>query len=127
MGYLVDVGYFDQHLQVLAEDKPVIRAVWPAGPIPTPRSRRCADLLGRFGLIGDIVFQRVGVAVRRRAQDGRPWPGSFARGVNMLVPTSRRITSSVGVRARWKKHCGSSRAPASWLSHDRFFSTRLSI
>src|SRR5947209_4200915 len=28
-GHLVDIGYYDQQLKVLAEDKPVIRAAWP--------------------------------------------------------------------------------------------------
>src|SRR5207247_9235643 len=28
-GHRVEFGYYDQHLQTLAEDQPVIRAVWP--------------------------------------------------------------------------------------------------
>jgi ATP-binding cassette subfamily F protein 3 len=58
-GRLVQFGYFDQHLHSLAEDAPVIRAVWPEGDSEcTEQTMR--DLLGRFGLTGDQVYQRVG-------------------------------------------------------------------
>ena len=58
-GHLVEFGYYDQRLDVLPADKPVIRAVWPdADPDAEEQSMR--DLLGRFGLTGDQVYQRVG-------------------------------------------------------------------
>jgi ATP-binding cassette subfamily F protein 3 len=57
-GHLVKIAYFDQHLRSLADDLPVIRAVCPDnGPTSTEQSMR--DLLGRFGLSGDQVYQRV--------------------------------------------------------------------
>jgi ATP-binding cassette subfamily F protein 3 len=58
-GHLVEFGYYDQHLQTLAEDSSVIRAVWPDGD-PKQTDQRMRDLLGRFGLVGDQVQQRVG-------------------------------------------------------------------
>jgi ATP-binding cassette subfamily F protein 3 len=83
MGYLVDVGYFDQHLKVLPEDKPVIRAVWPDDD-PDAQEQKMRDLLGRFGLVGDIVFQKVeslSGGERSRAALAR----LVAQGVNVLV------------------------------------------
>jgi ATP-binding cassette subfamily F protein 3 len=82
-GHLVELGYYDQHLASLAADKPVIRAVWPDAD-PDAEEQQMRDLLGRFGLTGDQVFQRVGdlsggeksrVALARLV----------AQGVNVLV------------------------------------------
>ncbi len=58
-GHLIQTGYLDQHLKLLDEDKPVIRAVWPH-PDPELTEQRMRDLLGRFGLAGKIVDQPVG-------------------------------------------------------------------
>ena len=58
-GHLVEVGYYDQQLQMLPAEKPVIRAVWPHEDADaTEQAMR--DLLGRFGLTGDQVYQPVG-------------------------------------------------------------------
>jgi ATP-binding cassette, subfamily F, member 3 len=58
-GQLVQFGYFDQHLKLLSDDLPVIRAVWPQDD-PEVTEQRMRDLLGRFGLTGDQVYQRAG-------------------------------------------------------------------
>jgi ATP-binding cassette subfamily F protein 3 len=82
-GHLVDFGYYDQHLKTLPEDQPVIRAVWPE-PDPEVNEQRMRDLLGRFGLTGDQVNQRVGDlsgGERSRAALAR----LVAQGVNVLV------------------------------------------
>ncbi|HEY7427356.1 MAG TPA: ABC-F family ATP-binding cassette domain-containing protein [Gemmataceae bacterium] len=82
-GHLVEFGYYDQHLSVLPPDKPVIRAVWPeADPNTVEQSMR--DLLGRFGLMGDQVYQRVGDlsgGEKSRAALAK----LVAQGVNVLV------------------------------------------
>src|SRR5438094_2496636 len=113
-GHRVEFGYYDQQLQTLAEDQPVIRAVWPdmEGPeqqggrgssraaeqssagyagVPAspsrsvpPTEQQMRDLLGRFGLVGDQVYQRVGDlsgGERSRAALAR----LVALGVNVLV------------------------------------------
>jgi ATP-binding cassette subfamily F protein 3 len=83
LGHLVQFGYYDQHLQTLPEDRPVIRAVWPE-PDPEVNEQRMRDLLGRFGLTGDQVYQRVGDlsgGERSRAALAR----LVALGVNALV------------------------------------------
>jgi ATP-binding cassette subfamily F protein 3 len=82
-GHLVEFGYYDQHLQSLPADKPVIRAVWP-GDDADANEQGMRDLLGRFGLVGDQVNQRVGAlsgGERSRAALAR----LVALGVNVLV------------------------------------------
>jgi ATP-binding cassette subfamily F protein 3 len=58
-GHLVRFGYYDQHLKSLPEDQPVVRAVWPEDN-PAVEEQQMRDLLGRFGLVGEQVYQRVG-------------------------------------------------------------------
>ncbi len=82
-GQLVELGYYDQHLKTLAADKPVIRAVWPEGD-PDAVEQPMRDLLGRFGLNGDQVYQKVG-----ELSGGEKSRAALARlvalGVNVLV------------------------------------------
>jgi ATP-binding cassette subfamily F protein 3 len=82
-GHLVEFGYYDQQLETLPDDKPVLRAVWPEAD-PDAQEQWMRDLLGRFGLVGDQVFQRVGDlsgGEKSRAALAR----LVARGVNVLV------------------------------------------
>ncbi len=82
-GHLVEFGYYDQHLKELADDKPVIRAVWP-GDDADASEQAMRDLLGRFGLVGEQVYQRVGDlsgGERSRAALAR----LVAQGGNVLV------------------------------------------
>jgi len=82
-GHLVEFGYYDQQLQTLPADKPVIRAVWPEDDA-SATEQAMRSLLGRFGLVGDQVFQPVGElsgGERSRAALAR----LVALGVNVLV------------------------------------------
>src|SRR5262249_40392487 len=82
-GHLVEFGYYDQHLKTLADDLPVMRAVWPEGD-PQATEQGMRNLLGRFGLTGDQVNQRVGAlsgGERSRAALAR----LVSLGVNVLV------------------------------------------
>jgi ATP-binding cassette, subfamily F, member 3 len=56
-GQLVEFGYYDQHLECLAGDQAVLRAVRPEVKDVSEQALR--DLLGRFGLVGDQVNQQV--------------------------------------------------------------------
>ena len=81
-GHLVELGYYDQHLKLLDPDKQVIRAVWPEAD-PDAEEGWMRDLLGRFGLQGDIVYQQVGKlsgGERSRAARRGWW-----QGVNVLI------------------------------------------
>jgi ATP-binding cassette subfamily F protein 3 len=57
LGTGVKVGYFDQLLHCLDSQQPVVEAVRPGHKEFVEQQRR--DLLARFGVTGDMVFQRV--------------------------------------------------------------------
>jgi ATP-binding cassette subfamily F protein 3 len=82
-GHLVEFGYYDQHLKTIAEDKSLLRAVWPeADASVTEQAMR--DLLARFGLMGARAYQLAGElsgGERSRAALAR----LVALGVNSLV------------------------------------------
>jgi ATP-binding cassette subfamily F protein 3 len=82
-GHLVRFGYYDQHMHSLDGTRPVIRAVWPHDDADAGE-QAMRDLLGRFGLTGDQVYQRVDQlsgGERSRAALAR----LVAGGVNVLV------------------------------------------
>ena len=82
-GHLVEFGYYDQQLTALPDDKPVIRAVWPHEDADA-NEQGMRNLLARFGLVGEQIYQRVGDlsgGERSRATLAR----LVALGVNVLV------------------------------------------
>jgi ATP-binding cassette subfamily F protein 3 len=118
-GHLVEIGYYDQNLQTLPADKPVIRAVWPEGD-PDAEEQRMRDLLGRFGLTGEQVYQRVGDlsgGEKSRAALAR----LVAQGVNVLVldePTNHLdLWACDALEEALKEFEGT----AIVVSHDRYF------
>ncbi len=83
LGHLVEFGYYDQHLQALDGTKEVIRAVWPHDDTDA-NEQAMRDLLGRFGLVGEQVYQLVGKlsgGERSRAALAK----LVAQGVNVLI------------------------------------------
>ncbi|MGA2706098.1 MAG: ABC-F family ATP-binding cassette domain-containing protein [Isosphaeraceae bacterium] len=58
LGHRVQVGYHDQCLQSLSPSTTVVRAVWPEDD-PEWVEGDVRNLLARFGLTGDLVFQTV--------------------------------------------------------------------
>jgi ATP-binding cassette, subfamily F, member 3 len=122
-GHLVEFGYLDQHLSVLPEDKPVLRAVWPE-PDPELTEQRMRDLLGRFGLSGDIVEQEVSAlsgGERSRAALAR----LVVQGANVLVldePTNHLdIWACDALEEAIRKFEGT----VIVVSHDRYFLNRV--
>jgi ATP-binding cassette, subfamily F, member 3 len=82
-GHLTEIGYYDQHLAVLPDDLPAVRAVWPEDDTEVGE-QRMRDLLGRFGINGDQAYQKVGSlsgGERSRVALAR----LVALGVNVLV------------------------------------------
>jgi ATP-binding cassette subfamily F protein 3 len=59
LGHKVQVGYHDQGLQSLSPSTTVVRAVWPEDD-PDWVEGDVRNLLARFGLTGELVFQTVG-------------------------------------------------------------------
>jgi ATP-binding cassette subfamily F protein 3 len=58
-GHQVDVGYYDQHLETLKDDDIVVWAIRP-GDDPAYTEPVLRNLLARFGITGEKVYQRVG-------------------------------------------------------------------
>jgi ATP-binding cassette subfamily F protein 3 len=122
-GHLVEFGYYDQQLQSLPENESVIRAVWPE-PDPEVNEQRMRDLLGRFGLVGDQVYQRVGDlsgGERSRAALAR----LVALEVNVLVldePTNHLdLWACEALEAGLREFEGTVLV----VSHDRYFLNRV--
>ncbi len=59
LGHKVRVGYYDQGLDSLPPETTVLRAVWPEDD-PDWVQQDVRDILGRFGLSGDLALQTVG-------------------------------------------------------------------
>ena len=82
-GAHVEFGYYDQHLQSLPADKPILRAIWPQDD-PNATEQQMRNLLGRFGLTGEQVTQEVG-----KLSGGERSRAALAKlvvqGVNVLV------------------------------------------
>ena len=122
-GHLVDFGYLDQHLKALPDDKPVLKAVWPE-PDPDIDEQKMRDLLGRFGLAGDQVYQEVG-----KLSGGERSRAALARlvvlGVNVLVldePTNHLdIWACDALEQALLEYEGT----AIVVSHDRYFLNRV--
>jgi ATP-binding cassette subfamily F protein 3 len=122
-GHLVDFGYYDQHLKTLPPDKPVIRAVWPDEDADA-NEQRMRDLLGRFGLVGDQVYQEV-----NRLSGGERSRAALARlvalGVNVLVldePTNHLdLWACEALEQALLEFDGT----AIVVSHDRYFLNRV--
>jgi ATP-binding cassette subfamily F protein 3 len=122
-GTHVDPGYLDQHLKILPDDKPVLRAVWP-NPDPDVDEKKMRDLLGRFGLSGEIVEQNVGAlsgGERSRACLAK----LVAMGVNVLVldePTNHLdVWACESLEDALLEYDGTSIV----VSHDRYFLNRV--
>jgi len=122
-GHLVDVGYYDQHLDALPSDKTVMRAVWPHEDSDASE-QGMRDLLGRFGLVGEQVHQKVGAlsgGERSRAALAK----LVALGVNVLVldePTNHLdIWACDALEQALMEYEGT----AIVVSHDRYFLNRV--
>ena len=122
-GHLVFPGYLDQHLQILDEEKSVMRAVWPDDD-PTQTEQRMRDLLGSFGLQGEIVDQPV-----KLCSGGERSRAALARltvnGANLLIldePTNHLdIWACDSLEEALKAFEGT----VIVVSHDRYFLNRV--
>src|SRR5262245_21055649 len=122
-GHLTEVGYYDQHLKVLPDDKPVIRAVWPEDDLEAGE-QKMRDLLGRFGLIGDQVYQLVGSlsgGERSRAALAR----LVALGVNVLVLDEPTNHLDLWACDALEQSLLEFEGTAVVVSHDRYFLNRV--
>jgi ATP-binding cassette subfamily F protein 3 len=123
VGHLVKFGYYDQHLQTLPDDKTVIRAVWsPDDKDATEQSMR--NLLGRFGLVGDQVYQSVGQlsgGERSRAALAK----LVALGVNVLILDEPTNHLDLWACDALEQALLDFEGTAICVSHDRYFLNRV--
>src|SRR5205807_4708861 len=122
-GHAVEFGYYDQHLASLPTDKPVIRAVWPETD-PDANEQGMRNLLGRFGLTGEQVYQRVGDlsgGERSRAALAR----LVALGVNVLVLDEPTNHLDLWACDALEQALLDFEGSAIVVSHDRYFLNRV--
>ncbi len=119
IGHKVQVGYHDQGLESLPPETSVVRAVWPDDD-PEWVQEDVRNVLARFGLSGDIVFQTVG-----QLSGGEKAKAALARlsatGANLLVmdePTNHLdIWSCEALERSIREFEGTVLV----VSHDRYF------
>jgi ATP-binding cassette subfamily F protein 3 len=119
IGHKVQIGYHDQGLETLPPATSVLRAVWPEED-PDWVQEDVRDLLARFGLSGEIVFQTVG-----QLSGGEKAKAALARlcatGANLLVmdePTNHLdIWSCEALERSIKEFEGTVLV----VTHDRYF------
>jgi ATP-binding cassette subfamily F protein 3 len=122
LGHGVEVGYFDQQLAELDDEVPLVDAIRPRAKQLGERQRR--DLLARFGLTGDMVWQNVSSlsgGERCRAALAR----LAAAGANFLVldePTNHLDLWAIDALERALSGFGGT---ALLVSHDRYFINRV--
>jgi ATP-binding cassette subfamily F protein 3 len=122
-GHLVEFGYYDQHLKVLSDDQPVVRAVWPEyDPGVTDQQKR--DLLARFGLTGDQIDQRV-----RDLSGGERSRAALARlvalGANVLVMDEPTNHLDLWACEALEQALREFEGTVVVVSHDRYFLNRV--
>ena len=122
-GHLVFPGYLDQHLAILDPEKSVMRAVWPDDD-PQHTEQKMRDLLGSFGLHGEIVehpISSLSGGERSRAALAK----LTVNGANLLVldePTNHLdIWACDSLEEALKAYEGTCIV----VSHDRYFLNRV--
>jgi ATP-binding cassette subfamily F protein 3 len=121
-GALVEFGYYDQHLKVLPDEQPVLRAVWPEGDA-TVTEQKMRDLLGRFGITGEQIQQRIGElsgGERSRVALAR----LVALGVNVLVLDEPTNHLDLWACEALEQALASFEGTVLVVSHDRYFLNR---
>ncbi len=119
LGAHVKIGYYDQGLGSLPPETTLMRAVWPDDDL-TWVENDVRDLLARFGLTGDMAFQKVG-----QLSGGEKGKAALARlcatGANLFVldePTNHLdIWSCESLERSIQEFEGT----VIVVSHDRYF------
>jgi ATP-binding cassette subfamily F protein 3 len=119
LGHKVQVGYHDQGLQSLNPETKVIRAVWPEDD-PDWVEGDVRNLLARFGLTGDMVFQAVG-----QLSGGEKAKAALARlcatAANLLVMDEPTNHLDIWSREALERSINEFEGTVLVVSHDRYF------
>jgi ATP-binding cassette subfamily F protein 3 len=119
LGHKVVVGYHDQGLQSLDPGMTVVRAVWPEDD-PDWVEGEVRDLLARFGLTGELVFQTVG-----QLSGGEKAKAALARlcatSANLLVMDEPTNHLDIWSREALERSINEFEGTVLVVSHDRYF------
>ncbi len=119
LGHKVKVGYHDQGLRSLSPETTVVRAVWPEDDVEWTQGD-VRDLLARFGLSGDIVFQTVG-----QPSGGEKAKAALARlcatAANLLVMDEPTNHLDLWSCASLERSINEFEGTTLVVSHDRYF------
>ena len=119
LGHKVQVGYHDQGLQSLDPATTVVRSVWPEDD-PEWVEGDVRDLLARFGLTGDLVFQTVG-----QLSGGEKAKAALARlcatGANLLVMDEPTNHLDIWSCDALERSINEFEGTVLVVSHDRYF------
>ncbi len=123
LGHKVQVGYHDQGLLSLNPETTVVRAVWPEDD-PDWVEGDVRDLLARFGLTGDLVFQTVG-----QLSGGEKAKAALARlcatSANLLVMDEPTNHLDIWSREALERSINEFEGTVLVVSHDRYFLNRV--
>ncbi len=119
LGHKVKVGYHDQGLATLSPTTTVVRAVWPEDD-PEWVEGDVRDLLARYGLSGEIVFQTVG-----QLSGGEKAKAALARlcatAANLLVMDEPTNHLDLWSCASLERSINEFEGTVLVVSHDRYF------
>jgi ATP-binding cassette subfamily F protein 3 len=119
LGHKVQIGYHDQALQSLSPSTTVVRAVWPEDD-PSWVEGDVRNLLARFGLTGEIVFQTVG-----QLSGGEKAKAALARlcatAANLLVMDEPTNHLDIWSREALERSIREFEGTVLVVSHDRYF------
>ncbi|MHB1557300.1 MAG: ABC-F family ATP-binding cassette domain-containing protein [Isosphaeraceae bacterium] len=119
LGHKVQVGYHDQGLHSLDPNTTVVRSVWPEDD-PDWVEGDVRNVLARFGLGGDIVFQTVG-----KLSGGEKAKAALARlcatGANLLVMDEPTNHLDIWSCEALERSINEFEGTVLVVSHDRYF------
>jgi ATP-binding cassette, subfamily F, member 3 len=119
LGHKVTVGYYDQGLDNLPPETTVVLAVWPDDD-PDWVEGDVRELLARFGLTGEIVFQTVG-----QLSGGEKGKAALARlaatGANLLVMDEPTNHLDIWSCEALERSIRDFEGTVLVVSHDRYF------
>jgi len=118
LGTGVKVGYFDQMLSGLDPDEQALDAVRPAHKEFVEQQRR--DLLARFGVTGDLVFQKVS-SLSGGEQNRTALARLSASDANFLILDEPTNHLDLWARGSLEKALRDFDGSVLFVSHDRYF------
>ena len=118
LGTGVKVGYFDQMLSGLDPDEQAIDAVRPTHKEFLEQARR--DLLARFGVTGDMVFQRLG-SLSGGEQNRTALARLAASDANFLILDEPTNHLDLWARDSLERALSQFDGSVIFVSHDRYF------